>query len=68
MAKKRIKRLCVRLTTSDEQTLRKLARLAGCSESVLVRDLITQAARAMGLFSPELPPIDAINGAIKAVL
>lgn len=65
MAKKRIKRLCVRLTTSDEKTLRQLARLAECSESVLVRDLISQAARAMGLLAPEL---ESTNGAIKAIL
>ena len=66
--RKRIRRICVRMTTADELTLKRLAKLAGCSESVLIRDLISQAARAMGLLGPELPPLETINDAVRAVL
>lgn len=52
MAKKRIRILSVRMTTTDDLLVRRLARLAGCSPSELIRELVHTSARAMHLLEP----------------
>jgi hypothetical protein len=55
MAKrKRIRRLNVRVTTTDEDLIRKLCRAIGCTPSVLTRDLIHAEARRRGIIPTPL--------------
>ncbi len=66
MAKKRIRVLSVRMTTTDAKYLRRLARVVGCSPSELVRELVHAECRRRGMFEPELPPTDATSPAVAA--
>jgi predicted DNA-binding protein len=60
--KKKIRQLVVRLTVDDDKTLRSLARRAGCSESVLVRELIQREALRVIRVDEEGAKIAASNG------
>lgn len=56
--RKKLYVLSVRLTRPEQALLRTLARRAGCSESVLVRELVHREARVAGLLSPLGMPAD----------